>query len=85
MANKNIRTLSSRKELEVNLFENIAKASQKENSKEELQQLAKDFMVDDSVVLGTSTFMTSQEKPIKTKKYMFVLAQHVWLLVLKTI
>ncbi|WP_347173781.1 NADH-ubiquinone oxidoreductase-F iron-sulfur binding region domain-containing protein [Polaribacter uvawellassae] len=68
MANKNIRTLSSRKELEENLFENIAKASQKENSKEELQQLAKHFMVDDSVVLGTSTFYDFTRETNKNKK-----------------
>jgi len=68
MANKNIRTLSSRKELEENLFENIAKASQKENSKEELQELAKDFMVDDSVVLGTSTFYDFTRETNKNKK-----------------
>ena len=68
MANKNIRTLSSRKELEKNLFENIALASQKENSKEELQQLAKDFMIDDSVVLGTSTFYDFTRETNKNKK-----------------
>ncbi len=68
MANKNIRTLSSRKELEENLFENIAKASQKENSKEELQELAKSFMVDDSVVLGTSTFYDFTRETNKNKK-----------------
>ena len=68
MANKNIRTLSSRKELEDNLFENIATASQKENSKEELQQLSKRFMVDDSVVLGTSTFYDFTREENKNKK-----------------
>lgn len=68
MANKNIRTLSFRKELEENLFENIAKASQKENSKEELQELAKTFMVDDSVVLGTSTFYDFTRETNKNKK-----------------
>jgi len=68
MANKNIRTLSSRKELEKNLFENIAIASQKENSKEELQELAKEFMVDDSVVLGTSTFYDFTRETNKNKK-----------------
>lgn len=68
MANKNIRTLSSRKELEKNLFENIAIVSQKENSKEELQELAKEFMVDDSVVLGTSTFYDFTRETNKNKK-----------------
>ena len=56
MANKNIRSLSSRKELDDNLFENIATSSQKENSKEELQDLAKRFMIDDSVVFGAASF-----------------------------
>lgn len=68
MANKNIRTLSSRKELKENLFENIATASQKENSKEELQNLAKNFMIDDSVVLGTSTFYDFTREENKNKK-----------------
>ena len=68
MANKNIRTLSSRKELDDNLFENIATASQKENSKEELQHLSKRFMLDDSVVLGTSTFYDFTREENKNKK-----------------
>jgi len=68
MANKNIRTLSSRKELDDNLFENIASASQKEQSKEELQDLAKRFMIDDSVVLGTSTFYDFTREENKNKK-----------------
>ena len=68
MANKNIRTLSSRKELDDNLFENIATASQKENSKEKLQELSKRFMIDDSVVLGTSTFYDFTREENKNKK-----------------
>ena len=68
MANKNIRTLSSRKELDENLFENIAKASQAENSKEDLQSIAKQFMIDDSVVLGASTFYDFTREENKNKK-----------------
>ena len=68
MANKNIRTLSSRKELDENLFENIAKASQAENSKEDLQSIAKQFMIDDSVVFGTSTFYDFTREENKNKK-----------------
>jgi NADH:ubiquinone oxidoreductase subunit F (NADH-binding)/NADH:ubiquinone oxidoreductase subunit E len=68
MANKNIRTLSSRKELDDNLFENIASASQKTNSKEELQALSKRFMLDDSVVLGTSSFYDFTREENKNKK-----------------
>ena len=68
MANKNIRTLSSRKELDDNLFENIASASQKENSKEELQAISKRFMIDDSIVVGTSSFYDFTREENKNKK-----------------
>ena len=68
MANKNIRTLSYRKELEENLFENIANASQKSNSKEELQEISKRFMIDDSVVIGTSSFYDFTREENKNKK-----------------
>ncbi len=68
MANKNIRTLSSRKELDDNLFENIASASQKTNSKEELQAISKRFMLDDSVVVGTSSFYDFTREENKNKK-----------------
>tara|TARA_R110002073_G_scaffold312586_4_gene484135 strand:- start:39824 stop:41449 length:1626 start_codon:yes stop_codon:yes gene_type:complete len=68
MANKSIRTLSSRKELDDNLFENMAIASQKSNSKEELQELSKRFMIDDSVVLGASTFYDFTREENKNKK-----------------
>ena len=68
MANKNIRTLSSRKELDDNLFELIADASQKTNSKEELKQISKRFLIDDSVVLGTSTFYDFTREENRNKK-----------------
>ncbi len=68
MANKNIRTLSSRKELDDNLFENIATASQKEDSKEQLQAVSKRFMLDDSVVLGTRSFYDFTREENKNKK-----------------
>lgn len=68
MANKNIRTLSSRKELDDNLFENMATASQENNSKEALQELSKRFMIDDSVVLGASTFYDFTREENKNKK-----------------
>ncbi|MFY0631595.1 MAG: NAD(P)H-dependent oxidoreductase subunit E [Flavobacteriaceae bacterium] len=68
MANKNIRTLSSRKELDDNLFENMATASQENNSKEALQGLSKRFMIDDSVVLGASTFYDFTREENKNKK-----------------
>lgn len=56
MANKNIRTLSSRKGLDDNLFENIASLSHKNASEEEFQALSKRFMMDDSVIAGTASF-----------------------------
>jgi len=68
MANKNIRTLSSRKELDDNLFENIADASQKINSKEELQDISKRFLIDDSVVFGTRTFYDFTREENRNKK-----------------
>lgn len=68
MANKNIRTLSSRKELDDNLFENIAKASQQTDSKEELQDISKRFLIDDSVVLGTRTFYDFTREENRNKK-----------------
>lgn len=56
MANKNIRSLSFRKELDDNLFENISTLSKKPANQEEFHELAERFMVDDSVVLGTASF-----------------------------
>ena len=56
MANKNIRSLSYRKELGDNLFENVAELAKKSATKEEYQELAERFMIDDSVVFGTASF-----------------------------
>jgi len=56
MANKNIRALSYRKELDDNLFEKVAKLAKKRASQEEFHELADRFMIDDSVVLGTASF-----------------------------
>lgn len=56
MANKNIRTLSSRKGIDDNLFENIANISNNAATEEEFHQLSQRFMIDDSVIFGTSTF-----------------------------
>ena len=56
MANKNIRSLSYRKELGDNLFENVAELAKKPASQEEFHELAERFMIDDSVVLGTASF-----------------------------
>ena len=68
MANKNIRSLSSRKELDDNLFENIANLSHKNASKEEFQHLAKKFLIDDSVVVGTASFYDFTRESNRNKK-----------------
>ena len=56
MANKNIRTLSSRKGLDDNLFEKIAELSKVASTEEEFHQLAQRFMIDDSVIFGALSF-----------------------------
>ena len=56
MANKNIRSLSYRKELDDNLFENIATLAEKSASEAEYHEISKRFMVDDSVLFGTASF-----------------------------
>ncbi|MCA0932044.1 NAD(P)H-dependent oxidoreductase subunit E [Lutimonas saemankumensis] len=56
MANKNIRSLSSRKGLDYNLFEKIAELSGNEAGEHEFQRLSKQFFIDDSVVFGTASF-----------------------------
>ena len=56
MANKNIRSLSYRKELDDNLFENVAELAKKSADQEEFHELAERFIIDDSVVFGTASF-----------------------------
>ncbi|MDP3313471.1 NADH-ubiquinone oxidoreductase-F iron-sulfur binding region domain-containing protein [Lutibacter sp.] len=68
MATKNIRALSSRKELEDNLFENIADLSHKNASKSAFQELAKRFLIDDSVVFGTASFYDFTREENRNKK-----------------
>lgn len=68
MANKNIRSLSSRKELDDNLFENIADLSHKKALKPEFQELAKRFMIDDSVIAGTASFYDFTRESNRNKK-----------------
>jgi NADH-quinone oxidoreductase subunit F len=68
MANKNIRALSLRKELDKNLFENIADLAHKNAAKEDFQALAKDFMIDDSVVYGTASFYDFTRESNRNKK-----------------
>lgn len=68
MANKNIRSLSFRKELDDNLFENIADLSLKSATKPEFQELAKRFMIDDSVIAGTASFYDFTRESNRNKK-----------------
>ena len=68
MANKNIRSLSSRKGLDDNLFENIAELSHKNAPKKDFQKLAKRFLLDDSVIVGTSSFYDFTREENRTKK-----------------
>ena len=68
MANKNIRSLSFRKELDDNLFENIADLSHNKASKPEFQELAKRFMIDDSVIAGTASFYDFTRESNRNKK-----------------
>jgi len=56
MANKNIRNLSARKELDKNLFEEISKKAVNNEDQESFNDLAKEFHIDDSVVFGTASF-----------------------------
>ncbi|HEY9169892.1 MAG TPA: NADH-ubiquinone oxidoreductase-F iron-sulfur binding region domain-containing protein [Lutibacter sp.] len=68
MANKNIRSLSFRKELDDNLFENIADLALKNASKPDFQELAKRFMIDDSVVAATASFYDFTRESNRNKK-----------------
>ena len=71
MANKNIRSLSYRKELDENLFEKVTELAQKPASQEEFHELAERFMIDDSVILGTASFYDFL-KPENQNKTVFV-------------
>lgn len=68
MANKNIRSLSFRKELDDNLFENIADLSHKNAPASDFQELAKRFMIDDSVIAGTASFYDFTRESNRNKK-----------------
>ena len=68
MANKNIRALSFRKELDDNLFENIADLATNDASKRDFQKLAKRFLIDDSIVAGTASFYDFTRKENRNKK-----------------
>ncbi len=68
MANKNIRSLSYRKGLDDNLLENIADLSNSDGTKEDFKELAKRFLIDDSVVAGTTSFYDFTKEENRNKK-----------------
>ena len=68
MANKNIRALSYRKGLDDNLFENISAVAKNNASDSEFKDLSKKYMVDDSVIVGTSSFYDFTRKENRNKK-----------------
>jgi NADH-quinone oxidoreductase subunit F len=63
MANKSTRALSARKGIDKNLFDEIGKRAKTENSNNKLKELAKEFLVGDAVIAGTTSFydFTRQE------------------------
>ena len=67
MANKATRALSARKGLDKNLFEEIGNQAKSPNSKEALQELAKEFLIGDAVVAGTASFYDFTRE--ENKKY----------------
>ena len=68
MANKNLRSLSERKADEKNLFEQIAKASAEIDSKTALSTLAKDYKMNRSTLVGSSSFYDFLKEENKNKK-----------------
>ncbi|MDP2087989.1 MAG: NADH-ubiquinone oxidoreductase-F iron-sulfur binding region domain-containing protein [Flavobacteriaceae bacterium] len=68
MANKNVRSLAARKELHENLFEKISDLSLKNASENEFHELAKHFLMDDSVVYGTASFYDFLKPENRAKK-----------------
>ena len=68
MANKSVRSLSSRKGLEYNLLEKIAELSKNDGSETDFHQLSKQFFIDDSVVLGTASFYDFIKPDERNKK-----------------
>lgn len=68
MPNKNIRGLSSRKGLQKNLFDRIGSLAEENASEEKFKELAASFMIDDSVVAGTSSFYDFTREEERTRK-----------------
>jgi NADH-quinone oxidoreductase subunit F len=67
MPNKNIRSLSARKGLKDNLFENISRLAENQSAPESFQKLSRRYHIDDSVVSGTASFydFTREEERVK--------------------
>ena len=68
MSNKSSRSLSARKGLKDNLFENIARLAEKNADEEDFHKLARHYLIDDSVVFGTSSFYDFTRKDQRNKK-----------------
>lgn len=68
MANKNIRSLADRKELNENLFEQLSDLSLQNADEKAFHQLAEKFLLDDSVVYGTASFYDFLKPENRTKK-----------------
>lgn len=68
MANENLRSLAARKELHENLFEKISDLSLKNAAEKEFHELAKNFLMDDSVVYGTASFYDFLKPENRAKK-----------------
>lgn len=68
MANKNIRSLSYRKGLDDNLFEQTSKLAKANADTASFEELAKRFMIDDSVVYGTASFYDFLKEENRSKR-----------------
>jgi len=68
MANKSTRSLSARKELEDNLFENISDLAASNADENEFQELSRRYLIDDSVVFGTASFYDFTRESERNKK-----------------
>ena len=68
MSNKNIRSLSARKGLKDNLFENISRLAENKASDQDFQELSRRFLIDDSVVAGTASFYDFTRQEERNKK-----------------
>ena len=68
MANKSTRSLSARKGLEDNLFENISKLAVADATENEFQKLSRRYLIDDSVVYGTASFYDFTREDERRKK-----------------